>query len=636
MKKRIYIIAILSTLVFNVSNAQSGKVKSRIDKKYESLSYIETTKKLLKLVESGNTTPEVYKKLANSFYFNSKMEEASKWYGELLALDEVIEFEYFYRYAMSLKATGNYSEANKYMKKFAELKPDDSRAKMFLSSPDYLEKIELLSGDFELENLDANSRFSDFGTSFYQDGIVFASSRGEGKLYKWNEQPFLDLYVKKDTSDVINPFSEVINTKYHESSTSFTKDGNTMYFTRNNYYKGKTRKSSEKVNGLKIFKAELVDGEWTNVMSLPFNNDDYNVAHPALNVDETKLYFASDMPGTNGKSDIFVVDINEDGSYGEPVNLGSSINTEGRENFPYISNAGTLYFSSDGHQGLGGLDIFMSNVDSNVQEVINLGKPLNSTRDDFEFIIDETTNEGYLTSNRYNGKGDDDIYKFKREFCTQFVSGTTVDKNTNEIIPFASVIVFNDKNVEVQNLTSDQNGAFSYEMDCQKKAYTVLVSKNGYNQETQKFKVNPKSKEDVVLKLNLSPSNNVAEVGRDLREVLNLNPIYFDFDKSNIRADAKVELQKVIDYMNKYPSVEIDVQSHTDSRAEDNYNVSLSSRRNKATKEYIINKGGIESHRVKGVGFGETQLVNECSNGVKCSENQHQQNRRSEFIIISN
>lgn len=636
MKKRIYIIAILSTLVFNVSNAQSGKVKNRIDKKYESLSYIETTKKLLKLVESGNTTPEVYKKLANSFYFNSKMEEASKWYGELLALDEVIEFEYFYRYAMSLKATGNYSEANKYMKKFAELKPDDSRAKMFLSSPDYLEKIELLSGDFELENLDANSRFSDFGTSFYQDGIVFASSRGEGKLYKWNEQPFLDLYVKKDTSDVINPFSEVINTKYHESSTSFTKDGNTMYFTRNNYYKGKTRKSSEKVNGLKIFKAELVDGEWTNVMSLPFNNDDYNVAHPALNVDETKLYFASDMPGTNGKSDIFVVDINEDGSYGEPVNLGNAINTEGRENFPYISNAGTLYFSSDGHQGLGGLDIFMSNVDSNVQEVINLGKPLNSTRDDFEFIIDETTNEGYLTSNRYNGKGDDDIYKFKREFCTQFVSGTTVDKNTNEIIPFASVIVFNDKNVEVQNLTSDQNGAFSYEMDCQKKAYTVLVSKNGYNQETQKFKVNPKSKEDVVLKLNLSPSNNVAEVGRDLREVLNLNPIYFDFDKSNIRADAKVELQKVIDYMNKYPSVEIDVQSHTDSRAEDNYNVSLSSRRNKATKEYIINKGGIESHRVKGIGFGETQLVNECSNGVKCSENQHQQNRRSEFIIISN
>ena len=638
MKNKIIILTVFSILSFSTFKAQDNGISAKVEKKYDKLSYIETTKALLKLVEDGNRTPEVLKKLANAYYFNVKMEDASKWYGELFAIkDIVVEYEYYYRYAMALKAIGDYDKANEYMQKFAVLKPNDSRAILFKKSPNYLETIEELSGDFELENLDFNSRFSDFGTSFYKEGIVFASSRGDGKLYKWNEQPFLDLYYINESEGKPEKLSENINTKYHESSTSFTKDGNTMYFTRNNYFRGKARKSNEKVNGLKIYKAQLVDGNWTNIESMPFNNDDYNVAHPALSIDEKRLYFASDMPGTYGKSDLFYVDINEDGTYGDPVNLGETINTEGRENFPFISNNGTFYFSSDGHQGLGGLDVFMSNLEATKVAVTNLGKPINSSRDDFEFIIDENTNEGYLTSNRYNGKGDDDIYKFTREYCTRFISGTTVDKRTNAIIPYASVVVLNEKGVEVQNLTSDQNGAFSYEGSCKKQTYKVIASKDEFIQSEETFKINPSKEEDVVLKLNLKQTENEPlPVGKDLFTELDLNPIYFDFDKSNIRPDAQVELQKVIDYLKKYPTVNIDVQSHTDSRATDQYNIALSQRRNESTKKWIIQKGNIDPSRISGRGYGETQLVNRCSNGVKCSEEEHQQNRRSMFIVTSN
>ena len=636
MKNKYILSTLIILLTFTFSFAQDDGISAGVDKKYDKLSYIATTKELLKLVEKGNKTPEVYKRLANSYYFNTKMEDASKWYGELFKLDAVVEYEYYYRYAMSLKAIGDYENANVNMRKFATYKPEDSRAILFSKSPNYLEAIEALSGDFELENLDINTRFSDFGTSFYKDGIVFASSRGEGKLYKWNEQPFLDLYYTQNETDDVKVFSPKLNTKFHESSTSFTQDGNTIYFTRNNYFQGKVKKSDEKVNGLKIFKAEFINGAWTNLVSMPFNNNQYNVAHPALSLDETRLYFASDMPGTHGKSDIYYVDILEDGAYGEPVNLGGDINTEGRENFPYISNNGTLYFSSDGQQGLGGLDIFMTKLDDVNHEVVNLGKPLNSSRDDFEFIIDEFSNTGYLTSNRYNGKGDDDIYKFTRTFCTQLISGTTVNKLTNVIIPYASVVVINEKGVEVQNLTSDQNGSFSYEGPCNKQKYNIIASKDGYIQEEQTFLVDPKKKEDVVLKLNLTPETTMpAEVGMDLVEVLNLNPIYFDFDKSNIRPDAEVELWKVINYMRKYPTVRIDVQSHTDSRASDDYNWALSNRRNVSTKQYIIQEGGIAANRLEGKGYGETMLVNNCSNGVKCTEEEHDWNRRSNFIIIN-
>jgi len=529
MKKQIYTLILLLAVSFQpVLSQEQGEVSPSVDKKFSNLSYKETIRILSKKAKSGDASPEVLAKLANAYYLNVEMEDAAKYFGQLIdANSSSVDAENIYRYAMALKATGKYDGANKYMEQFASLKPEDSRAILFSKSPDYLTTIDKLSGGFKLENLDVNSAVSDFGASFYKNGIVFASSRNDGKLYKWNEQPFLQLFYKEDGSNSAKLFSTNVNTKFHESSASFTKDGETMYFTRNYYHNGKVSKTSDKVIGLKIYKATLNNGQWTNIVPMPFNSNEYNTAHPALSMDEKKLYFASDMPGTQGKSDIYVVDVLEDGSYGTPKNLGKKINTSGRENFPYVSNNGTLYFSSDGHPGLGGLDVFMANVDNLGKAPINIAKPVNSERDDFGFIIDEFTNLGYITSNRYNGKGDDDIYKFSREDpCKQKVKGTVKDKNTGAIIAGAKVLIYDANNKEVHSFISDAGGKFSYDSDCKQGEYRAVGSKEGYEPSEISYTIDPEVKLDLDLALDLKPEKVAAAVGTDLFKLLNLNPIY--------------------------------------------------------------------------------------------------------------
>ncbi|OUR92164.1 flagellar motor protein MotB [Flavobacteriales bacterium 34_180_T64] len=637
MKKRLFIVSVFAVLCIQVTFAQKGKIENA-QKEYDKLSYVKTTETLLQLAEEGNTSIELLQNLANAYYFNGKMEDAAKWYGQLLSSHDSIDSETYYKFSQSLKALQNYTEADRMMQKFSKLKPEDSRAKQFELTPNYLKEIQKLSKEFELLNEDFNTPNSDFGASFYDLGIVFASSREKGKIYTWNEQPYLDVYQVSEQA--VSKVEGDVNTKYHESSTSFTNDGNTMYFTRNNFFNGKFKKNSEGEHSLKIYRATLVEGNWTNVESLAFNNDEYNVAHPALNADETKLYFASDMPGTLGSSDIFEVEIHEDGTFGEPRNLGAKINTEGRENFPFISNKGTLYFASDGHLGLGGLDIFeFENIESNgksSQRVYNLGMPINSPKDDFGYIINETTRKGFVSSNRSGGKGDDDIYSFTKNICKQEVSGIVVDQDTNEVLSNASIIIYNSNQKELKQLMSDSNGAFNFELDCSNATYKVEGSKLDYEKDQEQFEVDAKLREVIALKLSLKAVPKAASIGTDLFELLNLKPIYFDYDKSDIRPDAEIELVKIINYLKEFPRVKVDVRSHTDSRGRDSYNLALSIRRNKATIDYLVAKGSIAKERISGKGYGETQLVNSCSNGVKCSKEQHQSNRRSEFIVVEN
>ena len=634
MKRTIYIITLVTIFTSGISFAQKGKVASAI-KKYDKLSYVDSRSALLKLANKENPSPEVIEKLANAFYFNSEMEEASKWYEKLTSLSDQSNPENYFRYAQALKAIGNYKKADEAFRTFATLNPDDSRGTKFLNTTDYLETIAAMSQDFELQNLDINTKFSDFGASLHNDKLVFASSRDQnGKIYSWNAQPFLDLF-ELDAEGNTQEVAGDINTKYHESSTSYTKDGTTVYFTRNNYYNGKFKKNSEDTHALKIYKATLVDGKWTDIVPMPFNNDEYSVAHPALSLDEKQLYFASDMPGTKGMSDIFVVDINEDGTYGAPLNLGPNVNTEGRENFPFVSDKGILYFSSDGHLGLGGLDVFMietQNIKSGI--IKNIGKPINSPKDDFAYIIDESAKKGYISSNRAGGKGDDDIYSFKIPDCEFDVTGTVVNKRTNEILANAKVTIKDANNNVLKTVTSDAEGKFQCTLSCKEQTYIVEAQKEKFKDDFTDFTVTADSENKLKLALALEP--NAAKIGTDLALLLNLNPIYFDYDKSFIRPDAELELAKVIKYMQEYPSVKIDVRSHTDSRGRDAYNLSLSQRRNASTKAYIINKGGISSDRISGKGYGETRLTNRCSNGVKCSKAEHQDNRRSEFIVVEN
>ena len=399
----------LLLLTFQIGFAQKDRLKEA-DEMFDRYAFIDAREVYLEVAEAGYKSENLFKKLGDSYYFNGDLPKSVKWYEELYKLKEgKLEEDYLFRYAMALKSAQRYDESDEMMLEFEKIKGEDSRVNLFKGERNYLELIELQSGRFSLENIDVNSPLSDFSPTVYQNRLVFASNRETGssvkRVHEWNKQPYLDLYeVVIDSAENISgnvvSLPKIINSKFHESSATFTKDGLTIYFTRNNYNNKKYGKSEEGINFLKIYKStrKSLTSEWSEPKELPFCSDNYSVAHPALNPDESKLYFSSDMPGTLGLSDIFVVDINEDGSFGEPENLGDNINTEGRENFPFISQESELFFSSNGHVGLGGLDVFVSVIkeDDGYGEVFNLGRPVNSSKDDFSFIINNDLKKGFF------------------------------------------------------------------------------------------------------------------------------------------------------------------------------------------------------------------------------------------------
>ena len=707
-------------------------------------------------------------------------------------------------------------------------------------------------GEYTVENVKINTKFSDFGTAFFgKSKVVFAApKKGVSTITKtaWdnNNQPYLDLYIGEinDKGEIINKHKMPgdINSKYHEGVVSFTKDMKTVYFSANNYMKKKYRTSSTGTNNIQIFKASINEsGDWTNLKLLPFNSIKFSTGHPTLNIDDTKLYFVSDRPESLGRTDIFVVDINKDGTYSEPRNLGTKINTEKREMFPFISDDNILYFSSDGYQGIGELDVFASKIfDNTVSEPISLGSPVNSSKDDFAYIIDDENHKGYFSSNRKKGKGDDDIYSFSVSppiyiECNQAISGVVKDLNTQEILPGVQIVLFDEHDNELESFISKLDDAsFSFEQPCDASykivgtlegylpevieiktlndlelapleismnlspdesfvidnkiesnqiisgvvkdtntqkilpgaivklldeqgnelqsvvsnkddasfsfdqaydnSYKIVVSSEGYLPEVieietlndlklapleismnlspdESFVVDKKTESNQVIsgvvkdantqkilpganvklideqgnelqsvvsnkddasfsfdqaydksykivvssegylqeEIEVKPINSVEglnslEVSMNLspveslvvdkRNTININTIYFDFDKFNIRSDAEFELNRVVEVMKEYPVVTIDVGSHTDSRGKNSYNIKLSNKRAKSTIQYLVNKG-IALDRVSGNGYGEEQLAENCPNGMDCTEFQHQLNRRSQFIFAN-
>lgn len=628
--------------------AQNGKIKS-VEDDYKDFAYVKTSEVLLEVANKGYKSAELFQKLANSYYFRNDMENAAKWYGELFTMNDVIDPEYYFRYAMALKGIEDYKESDKWMKKFNELKPDDMRGRAFLSKVDYKSNIEDLSrDDIEPHNLEINTELSDFGTTEYENGIVFASARGGGRKYRWNEEPYLDLYSAEKTESGFGEAKEIegkVNTKYHESSAVFSPNGKYMFFTRNNFYRLKYKEDGTGVNRLQLYRATLSeDGTWGEIHKVHFNSEDYSVAHPTLNLTGTRLYFASDMPGTFGQSDIFVVDVNDDGTLGKPENLGPSINTEGQESFPFMDTSGNLFFSSTGFPGLGGLDVFKSEeLDQKVEggsnrdfPIENVGMPVNSSADDFGYYENLVTKRVYFSSNREGGKGSDDIYTFEVPECEQLVFGTVQDSKTDELIPNATVILFDGEGKEIERKTVGEDAAFEFELDCEME-YLIRGEKETYISDEKRF-TTPKKKQELQLQLLLEKDVQEINPCDDLAKILDIPIIYFDFDKSNIRYDAEIELQKVLAVLNKYPTMNIDIRSHTDCRGLADYNERLSDRRAKSTRQYLIDNG-IAAERLTAKGYGESQLVNDCgcepTNESSCSEEEHQLNRRSEFIITS-
>ncbi|WP_426432015.1 OmpA family protein [Winogradskyella sp. HB-48] len=626
--KTLLFISLMSGLCLTAQNKDTKKA----DKEFARFEYVDAAESYKKLIDKGDGSPYVYGQLAECYYNIFNTVEAEKWYAK--ALESEDNPEMIYKYSEMLKANGKYDESNKQMEKFASMRPADNRATAFRKNPNYLPKILEQGKKFNVQDAGFNSAQSDFG-GIVNDGKLFiTSARNDNrKTYGWNEEPFLDIYTLTKNSDGAygnaTLMNDKINTKYHEGLVSFTPDGKTMYFSRESYFEKDFQKDSlskVRYSQLYLFKATKLGNDWDTVESLAINSENYSVKNPSVSADGSTLYFSSNMPGGYGNFDIYKAAINEDGTLGEPENLGQKVNTEGQEMFPYISSNNTLYFSSNGHLGLGGMDVFYTKVvDGKMAPVRNVGIPINSNGDDFAFTINEETEEGFVSSNREGGKGSDDVYAFKKlqPLCDVLITATVLDDTTREPLSGASVSLYDADGNKIVSKTTNEEGVAEFIVECEQDTELEVVMEDF---ESKKVPVKGTSEEELAVQISLDPIEKIMTP-----EEIVLNPIYFDFDRSNITAQAAFELDKLVQIMNKYPELVINATSHTDSRGSDSYNQRLSQRRAKSTQQYVISKG-IDASRISAEGKGESEPKVNC--GSNCSDEEHQQNRRSEFKIV--
>jgi len=640
--KRTKIILTTLILVFVAANLMSQNQK-RIEvanQEFDKYDFIDAQEIYLMVVKDGYHSAEIYKKLGDTYYYNGDYFSAVKWYEKLLeTYPNDIETEYYYRASESFKSSDNKETSQQLLSKYLELGGVLPKSESFKSDPEYLKKLGLIPSKYVVEPVAINTKYSDFGPAYYKDKLVFAASNRDTKNFKthnWNNLPYLDLFVA-DMDEAGNLSNAVelqgeINTPYHESTPAFTKDGKTVYFTRNNFTKGKTASDRHRTIKLKLYKAtRSANGEWSNVVELPFNSNQYSVSHASLSNDEKRLYFASDMPGTFGQADLWYVDILGNDTYGDPVNLGDKINTRGKETFPFISENNNLYFSSYRRGGEGGLDVYVATFDEDglIDTISNFGAPVNSRQDDFGFIIQESKKMGFFTSNARGGRGsiDDEIYRFT-EVCVMTINGDVTDTDTKDFLDGTIVSLMDEDEQIIENVTVEADGRYSFTVECDS-YYFLKGSKEGYYSQQKPIRT---PKEGGVLETSLELKLKDPCPPNDLGCRLSLQPIYFDYDKADIRPDAEIELAKILAAMRQYPQLVISIESHTDSRGNDKYNEKLSGKRAKSTLEWISNQG-VDTERLSSIGFGEAQLQNRCGNDVECTEEEHQLNRRSMFLI---
>lgn len=627
MKKNTYILASL-LLVSGLGFAQNKNLK-RVNKLFDMRAYAQAAE----IYETKERDQEVLQNLADSYYYNANLQNAIKTYRELfVTYGDSIDIEYHFRFAQALKGVKQYKEADKHLSMYYN-KPVNTTA--FIEATD-----KKAPHVFKLQQIVNEGSSSDFGLSFYgNDKVAFASARStDNPEYAWNNLPYLNLYSATLNSDntIVNvqAFPETINTSSHESNAVFTKDGKTMYFNRTNTTRKKT--DADRIAHIKIYKAELVDGVWANVTALPFTSNSYSTEHPALSIDEKTLYFASDMPGTIGGFDIYKVAINDDGTYGEPENLGNTINTKHREQFPFVSENNVLYFSSIGHEGYGGLDVFSSNFDNGVYtKPENLGSSINSNLDDFAYVIREKNNLGYVSSNR---SGYDRMYSFVRNenpLSKYQVEGIVKDKNSNKPLANALVEIIDQSTKLVKDTIVDKNGSYIFKLQ-PNKVYKIRASREAYIEQELEFLTGKYGKPQHNIDIALE-SLTVAEERIHQNEkgelLVKLDKIYFDYNTSEISSEAAKTLDVLVDLMNKHNSINIEISAHTDARGPAPYNQKLSEERAALVLNYLVKKG-INKNRLTSVGYGETQPLNQCTEEDKCSDEEYDINRRCEFKIL--
>ena len=645
---------ILVTLLFFFmlySQVGAQKVTIRLaDKSYDDFAFIEAIELYEYAYEKDPSDTYVIRRLADANRQIGNTEEVEKWL-KILIDKRAEDPEDLFAYSQALKSNGKYLEAEQWLKEYAEMRPEDGRVNIQTSLLEYIQFLHRDSSKYVIQPVSLNTEGSELGATFYRDQVVFSSTQARGGMivrkYKWNELPYLNLFIgdRAPNGDIINvkPFAPKLRTSYHDGPVSFDSKEDKVYITRNNVGKSGVSKGKEGVVNLKILFGGKEDDEWEYRGEFSFNSDDYSTGHPSIDNTGKVLYFASDMPGGYGGSDIYF-SVFSNGFWSEPFNLGPKVNTQSNEFFPFISNDGVLYFSSNGHGGLGGLDIYFSVPEGGVFNTIeNMGFPVNSPKDDFSFVLDETGTEGYLASNRAGGRGNDDIYSVKITYIPVIIRGVVKDRETAEVLPDTKISIVNEFADTVFTSITRNDGQFEFEVN-KGNDYIVNGQKEFYftNEsviETKKLRPNDEAFVELFLEMEPEDENDspepimMEEENGEPLQIIELEYINFEVGGWEIKSVAGNTIDQLIEFLKKYPDMEIRIESHTDSRGDDEKNLLLSKQRAKAAFDYIRLKG-VDPLRIGYEGYGETRLLNKCDDGVDCSDAEHAINNRTVVKVV--
>lgn len=644
MKKILTSVIILIGISMNVFAGDKSIKEKRGDKYFFVYSF---DKAIDSYTHVKQLSVEGQRRLAESYSNLDLNIQSESAYAKLVSMSGGNLPDDYFNYAMELKANGKYEQSNSWMDKLKELKPNDLRAMDYAANKSELANLPKDNGKYKIGKMNVNTEADDFGPSYYKDKIVFTSSganpKSSEKKYNWTGKPFLNIYVSEVEGEQLKSpviFDKTLNGKMHDGPVSFSNNGTYMAFTRNNY----DLKRKDRVVNLQIHFRSYNDGKWSKPEPFVLNNKDYSVGHPCLTTNGNTMYFTSDMPGGYGGSDIYRIAKDEKGGWGKAENLGDKINTEGDELFPFYEESyNILFFASNGRFGLGGMDIFIYEMNSSgFGRVYNAGAPLNTSSDDFALITNDKMTKGYFSSNRIGGGGGDDIYSADL-FLDISKKIIGIAKNKDEIaIPKTFVTLLDDKDKIIDTLTTKEDGAYTFFVSSGKN-YKLTGKKEKYlegytlantlgNEYIIKADVTLLQKEEMIAQAIQVP-------GTDLGKILELKSIYYDLDKYNIRSDAEIDLNKIVKIINENPEMVVELGSHADCRATQEYNQILSDKRANASAQYI-KKRVTKPERISGKGYGETKLVNGCAcEGdiiSRCSDEEYQKDRRTEFIIVSN
>ncbi|WP_421919908.1 OmpA family protein [Marinifilum sp.] len=709
MKKVTYTLCLMFLLICVQSQAQ---ILSKADKYFKSFAYQDAIELYEILWQKDSLNEYLVKQLATSYQMLNNSVKTEEWYAKVMKTSDVKAVDYL-SYARALQANEKYEQAKHYLERYEEL----ANTGLKEIDLDYISELKGAESRYSIAPISANCEASDFGTAFYKNKIVFSSAKAKPSLikrnYRWNEQNYLRLYTSNPLQNgdlkKTELLSNELGTKFHDGPVCFNEAGDEMYLTRNFVSDSKKAKRNDKgVVSIQLYFSKKTGNKWSTPKLMSVNLDGYSTGHPSLSKDGKKLYFISDRPGGIGGTDIYISEKKGD-AWSEPINAGNRVNTKENEMFPFITDNNILYFASKGHAGLGGLDIFWID-DLKNGEIVNLGSPINTSKDDFALILKE--GKGYLSSNREKGETFDDIYRF--EILGRTIKGQVFNSETNEILGFTKVSLMDKSGKLVNEIETEENGKFNFtindvqdfkllsvkqqftdgteevlaldlmdQTEAYRKIYqapdntlqldglvvykgdrspvegvSVTIKKKGSNElidlitntegniisalERDNEYLIEYHKEDILAKSNQISTFDITgnriyveeEVDKvQVGKVFVLDNIFYDLDKSNIRPDAAIELDKLVIILNDNPTLKIELSSHTDSRGSDAYNMALSDRRAKSAVNYII-ENGISKDRIVAKGYGETKLINHCSNGVKCSKAEHQANRRTEVKVL--